>query len=222
MRARTLLLVAALVTATVVAVPVSAQQQRFALGLSGGTLGGSLSASFRPLPHLGLRATYNRGSHTRNFQERDVNYDLTLYSDSVGALVDLYPTGGAFRITGGALINRNRVEGRTTENNVVTINGQQYPAALVGYLTAQARGNRTAPFAGIGWAPSRRRWGFTFDVGAAYHGAPKLTAQAHPTIPALVPASFYQNLEAERVKEERDIAKYKWYPAVQLGLTFGF
>lgn len=197
-------------------------QAKFNVGLAIGTLGGSVSASYRVTSGIGLRATYNNGSYTRNFTERDVNYDATVKLDSFGGLIDLYPTGRAFRITGGVLSNRNRVEGITTDDNVVVINDVRYPSALVGYLTAQATVNRTSPYAGFGWASTGRRVGFAFDVGAAYHGAPKLAVQAHPTIPALVPASFYTDLEAERVKAEQDISKYKWHPVVQFGITFGF
>ncbi|HKO00166.1 MAG TPA: hypothetical protein VJ032_00650 [Thermoanaerobaculia bacterium] len=203
------------------AIPAFAQS-KFNAGLAAGTLGGSVSASYRVASGIGLRATYNRGSYTRNFTERDVNYDATLKLDSLGGLIDFYPTGRTFRLTGGVLSNRNRVEGITTENNFVEINNVRYPSVLVGYLTAQATVNRTSPYAGFGWASSARRVGFTFDVGAAYHGAPKLAVQAHPTIPALVPASFYADLEAERVQAEQDVSKYKWHPVVQFGITFGF
>jgi hypothetical protein len=197
-------------------------QSKFDAGVGAGTLGGSVAVSYHPSPRFALRAIYGRGSETRNFTERQINYDATLTSDSLGGLVDLHPTGGSFRITGGVLWNRNRVEGRTTERNSITINGVSYPAVLFGYLTAQARGNRSAPYAGIGWGPTGRHWGLTLDLGAAYHGAPKLSVQAHPTIPQLVPASFYTDLEAERVQAEHDIASYKWYPVVQLGLAYRF
>jgi len=207
--------------AATLAIPAFAQS-KFNVGVAAGTLGGSVSASYRVTSGIGLRATYNRGSYTRNFTERDVNYDATVTLDSFGGLIDLYPTGRAFRITGGVLSNRNRVEGITTDDNFVVINDVRYPSVLVGYLTAQATVNRTSPYAGFGWASSGRRVGFTFDVGAAYHGAPKLAVQAHPTIPSLVPASFYADLEAERAKAEQDISKYTWHPVVQFGITFGF
>jgi hypothetical protein len=203
-----------------VALPAAAQS-KFSLGIGAGTLGGSVSASYRPTSGIGLRATYNRGSYTRNFTEREINYDATVKLDSFGGLLDLYPTGRTFRITAGVLSNRNRVEGITTENNSVIINGVRYPAALIGFITAQAKVNRTSPYVGFGWA-SGSKFGMTFDVGAAYHGAPKLSVQAHPTIPALVPASFYSDLEAERAQAEQDISEYKWHPVVQLGLTFNF
>src|SRR5207237_4550041 len=103
------------------AIPAFAQS-KFNAGLAAGTLGGSVSASYRVASGIGLRATYNRGSYTRNFTERDVNYDATLKLDSLGGLIDFYPTGRTFRLTGGVLSNRNRVEGITTENNFVEIN----------------------------------------------------------------------------------------------------
>jgi len=55
-----------------------------------------------------------------------------------------------------------------------------------------------------------------------FQGSPKLSVQPHPTNPALVPASFYTNLETERAKTENDIKSYKYYPVVGIGLSFGF
>jgi hypothetical protein len=49
-----------------------------------------------------------------------------------------------------------------------------------------------------------------------------LSVQPHPANPALVPASFYTNLETERAKTENDIRNYKYYPVVGIGLSFGF
>ncbi|MCU1231279.1 MAG: hisitdine kinase [Acidobacteria bacterium] len=203
------------------ALPAHAQS-KFNLGLGVGTLGGSVSASYRASSGIGLRAVYNDGRYTRNFTQRDINFDATVKLESFGGILDIYPTGRAFRISAGALSNRNRADGITTENNVVIINGVRYPAALVGFLTAQAKVNKTTPYAGFGWASNASKVGLTFDVGAVYHGAPKLSVQAHPTIPALVPASFYTDLEAERAQTEQEISKYKWHPVVQLGITFNF
>jgi hypothetical protein len=197
-------------------------QSKFSIGLGAGTLGGSVSASYRATSAIGLRAIYNKGSYKRNYTERDINFDATAKLESFGGIIDIYPTGRAFRISGGILSNRNRVDGITTEDNVVIINGVRYPSALVGFVTAQATVNKTTPYAGFGWASNASKVGLSFDVGAVYHGAPKLSVQAHPTIPALVPASFYADLEAERARAEQDISKYKWHPVVQIGLTFNF
>ena len=60
------------------------------------------------------------------------------------------------------------------------------------------------------------------DLGVLFQGSPKLSVQPHPTNPALVPASFYTNLETERAKTENDIKNYKYYPVVGIGLSFGF
>ena len=76
----------------------------------------------------------------------------------------------------------------------------------------------------IGWGgkPSGHGFGLTFDLGVLYQGSPKLSVQAHPTNPAIVPASFYTNLEAERAKTENDIKNYKYWPVVGVGFSFSF
>ena len=200
------------------AVPLGAQS--FSITPSAGTLGygGSVGARFGP---VGVRVMGNTGSTTREFQKQSIRYDATLKLNNVGAILDLYALGG-FHVSGGMFSNNNRVDLQSVKDQTITVNGVQYPAAVIGYVTGQVHVKKNSPYAGIGWGHSGRGIGLTFDVGALFHGAPKLSVEPHPTNPALVPASFYTNLETERAKTENDIRNYKYHPVVTIGLSFGF
>ena len=213
MTPRTVFLVLLLATA-----PLSAQT--FSITPSAGTLGygGSLGARFGP---LGVRVVGNTGSYSRDFQKESIKYNADLKLNNVGGIVDLYALGG-FHISGGIFQNKNHVDLMSLQNQTIVVHGVPYPAALIGFVTGQVNVNKNSPYAGIGWGHSGKGIGLTFDVGALYHGAPKLAVQAHPTNPALVPASFYTDLEAERAKTESDISNYKYHPVVTIGLSFGF
>lgn len=188
-----------------------------------GTLGLGASAGVRVGRILGLRAVGNSGSYSRNLHKEDIKYSGTLHLQNYGGLVDLHPTGGRLRLTGGALANHDHISLISDPSNVITINGTQYPSALVGYVTGDVTFSRTSPYLGIGFGPSPgKRWSLTFDAGAIQQGSPKLSVTPHPTIPQLVPASFYADLERERAKTENDIRNYRWYPVVTVGVTLSF
>ncbi|HSP34836.1 MAG TPA: hypothetical protein VLU46_11015 [Thermoanaerobaculia bacterium] len=200
------------------ALPAAAQTFSVTPSVSTLGYGGSIGARFGV---VGLRVMGNTGSYSRDFQKEDIKFNGKLKLNNVGGIVDLY-AGGGFHVSGGIFSNKNHVDLISDKNQIITVNGRPYPAALIGYVTGQATVSKNSPYAGIGWGHSGKGIGLTFDVGALYHGSPKLAVQAHPTQPALVPASFYADLEAERAKTENDIRSYKYHPVVTIGLTFGF
>ena len=188
-----------------------------------GTNGFGAGADIRLAPAFGVRLVANTGSYSRNLHEEDIPYSGTLKFNNIGGLVDVYPTSGAFRISAGMFSNRNRIDLRSQDSGTITINGIAYPVILIGNVTGDVTFNKTSPYLGIGWgvAPGKR-WGINLDAGAIFQGSPKLAVQAHPTIPSLVPASFYTNLERERANTENDIRNYKYWPVASVGLSFRF
>lgn len=203
------------------AAPLGAQT--FSVTPSAGTLGFGGSAGVR-FGIVGVRIVGNTGSYSRDFQKQSIRYNGTLELNNAGGIVDLYPfpIGSGFHVSGGVFSNRNRIDLVSDKTQTIVVNGVSYPAALIGYVSGDVRVNRSSPYAGIGWAKTGKGIGLSFDIGALYHGSPKLAVQAHPVNPALVPPSFYTNLEAERAKTENDIRSDKYHPVVTLGITFGF
>lgn len=82
--------------------------------VTGGTLGVGPELGVRFAKNVGVRASASFLSLGADFDSDDLEYDGDLKLKSFGAMVDLYPFGGSFRISGGARINKNRAEVRAT------------------------------------------------------------------------------------------------------------
>lgn len=202
-----------------------AQAQGFALGLKAGTLGAGLDLTVGLLPALNLRAGAQGFSLSRTFTEEDVSYDGKADLLSAWLLLDVHPGGSGTRVSVGGVYSRNKLTGVSNAAGTVTINGVTYPVASVGTIDGEATAAELCPYAGLGWgnavapgSPLR----FAFDIGVVYHGAPKISLTAHPVNPALVPPTFFADLEKERLKIEDDASKYKFYPVVNLGFSYRF
>ena len=188
------------------------------------TIGYGLSAGFGVTPLFGVRVAAHTGSYSRDLHKESIEYNGKLKLNNYGGLVDLYPFGSGFRLSAGVFGNSNKIDLASKPGQTITVNGVAYHSAAIGDVTGDVKFNKTSPYGGIGWGtkPSGRGFGLTFDLGVLYQGSPKVSVQPHPTNPALVPASFYTNLETERAKTENDIKNYKYYPVVGIGLSFGF
>ena len=188
------------------------------------TLGYGLSAGFGITPLFGIRVAAHTGDYSRDLHKESIAYNGKLKFNNFGALLDLYPLASSFRLTGGVYGNSNKIDLASKPGQTITVNGVPYPSDAIGNVTGDVKFNKTSPYAGIGWGgkPSGHGFGLTFDLGVLYQGSPKLSVQAHPTNPAIVPASFYTNLEAERAKTENDIKNYKYWPVVGVGFSFSF
>ncbi len=188
------------------------------------TLGFGVGVGFGMTPLLGVRVTGHTGSYSRDLHEQSIDYNGKLKLNNGGTILDLYPLASGFRLSGGVFANNDKIDLASKPGGTITVNGVPYPTAAVGTVTGDVKFNKTSPYAGIGWGgkPSGRGFGFTFDLGVLYQGSPKLRVQANPTNPALVPPSFYTNLETERAKTENDIKNYKYYPVIGVGFSFGF
>lgn len=201
------------------------QAQSVAIGLKGSTAGAGLDLTLGLTKGLNVRAGANAFSLSQTRSEFDTTYDAELRLRSASLLLDLHPGGRGFRLSVGGVYNQNEVEGDSNDKTTVTINGTTYPVALVGTISAKATTNELCPYVGLGWGNAvgkGNRVRFTFDIGAYYHGSPKVSVTSHvnPAVPPnLIPQKFYDDLEAERRRVENDVSGYKFFPVVSLGLT---
>lgn len=202
-----------------------AEAQGIALGLKAGTLGAGLDLTVGLAPVLNLRVGAQGFSLSRTFTEQDVSYDGKADLRSAWLLLDVHPGGKGTRLSAGGVLNRNKLTGTSPTTGTVTINGVAYPVANVGTIDGEATANDVCPYLGLGWGNAVRPGSqvrFAFDVGVFYQGAPKVSLSAHPANPALVPPTFFADLEKERQKAEDDASKYKFYPVVNLGFSYRF
>lgn len=201
--------------------PASAQTGMAVAGRAG-TLGIGAEASLGLGPLVGLRAGFaiQPWEPSRTFD--DLEFTLDLASPSFQGLIDLYPLGGGFRLSGGIVRFGSEHEVRAEPVAAVDIGGQTYTPEQIGVLSGLFRTKKTAPYAGIGFGRLGGRLGpgFVIDLGVAFQGAPDVQLGASGPIAAL--PEFQANLRDEERTIEDDAEVFRFYPVLSFGFVFGF
>lgn len=203
---------------------------RFRVGITGGTLGVGPEASYRISDTIGIRGDVTFLSLNADIDSDDLTYDANLKLQSGGVMVDIFPTGGGFRVSGGLRINGNRARATGVPNAGVNyvIDGVPYSASEIGTLNGETTVKRIAPALTIGYGGKVRR-GFVLgvDAGVLFQGR----VQIKPlTVTGLCAgsgappscATLSADLEAERQSVNDDIKKYRFYPILQLSAGYRF
>ena len=126
------LMTMAAVAALTVATPAFAQSSGgFQVGVTAGTLGIGPEVGFRT-ESFGVRGSATFFGLSREVESDGVEYDGDLRLRSFGGTVDVYPFGGGFRLSGGARINRNRIELEATPTTNVEIGSRTFTPAEIG------------------------------------------------------------------------------------------
>jgi hypothetical protein len=193
-------------------------------GLSG--LGADLGVGIND--YLGVRATIAglSISRTGNFGT-SVNWDARLKLFQAGALLDLYPFAGAFRLSAGALKDGNQftLDGRPSGGSY-TFNGTTYPAADVANASASVSWSKAVPYLGLGWGnlAGAAGWRLTTDLGVLITGKPatSLTATCNPSAGAGVCGTFNANVAAEQTKLANDVHNLVAWPVLRVGIGYAF
>jgi hypothetical protein len=201
-----------------------AEAQGVALAVKAGTTGIGADLTVGLARSLNVRVGGAFFSYSREVTESDIEFDARATLSHGSLLLDLHPGGGNFRISAGGYYSGTKATGDSVGGTIL-VNGVPYDVRLVGTLNGEMKGKSIAPYLGLGWGNAVRegaRVRFVADLGVYYWGSPSVTLTANPTNPALVPPSFYQDLEAERRQLEDDLSKYKLYPVLSLGVSYRF
>lgn len=199
-------------------------------GITGGTLGIGPEVGYRLNETFGVRASASFLGVSHEIDSDDVTYDGSFDLESYGAMVDLYPFGGGFRVSGGFRINNNRASADAEPTGgTFTFNGVDYDTTtLVTSARTRARVDDFAPALTIGYAGGNRS-GFVFGVeaGALFQGSAKIDPITITGTCATAPATLgcgtiAADLEAERRDVQDDVDDYKVYPILQLTLGYRF
>ncbi len=196
------------------------------LGIKAGTLGLGLELTFEAMDQLNLRLGGNYFKVGAEVEVEDNDYDLDVKLNSFTALADWYVTDSQFRVTAGAFINENGLNGVALPSNTYEIDDVIYTATEVGTLSADVRFNSVAPYAGIGWGnplSDDSDLSFMFDLGVVFAGKPTLditstggTLSNDPTLQANI-------AQAEQdFRDTDEIKLLRFYPVVSIGLNYRF
>jgi len=203
--------------------PAMAQDEGgLSLGVTGGTLGIGPELGYRASRNFGARASATFLGISRDVESDDVNYNGDLDLQSFGAVIDLYPFGGGFRLSAGARISDNKVKLTATPTGDVEIGDDSYTSAEVGTLTGRVEPKDFAPTLTIGWGGGLTRGvKFGADIGVMFQGTPKVTELNASGSLANTP-EFKESLARERAEIEDDIDGFKFYPVLQFSLGYRF
>ena len=193
--------------------------QAWGLGARIGTTGVGADFGFGIAPTLGGRIGFGAGQTTVDAETDDVNYDAKVKVQTVNLFLDWSPLG-PFRITAGFIPNNNKVDLNGTPKTGTAF----IPAGSS--LTGRVEPERDfAPYLGIGYGNVWTKGiGFYADAGVMFQGSPKvsLTLNCGPTTPPAQCSAAQSQVEAERQRVEDEIKRFKYYPVVNIGLTFGW
>ena len=207
--------IAASACAAFIATPAVANEVYAGLGTTGFEVG----LAFKVTPHAGLRVDAEFLNLSRTFEKDGATYDTKLKFSNLGLYGDFF-LGDSFRLVTGALVGTRKVTGTgVATSGTYTINGVAYPAAGES-VAIDAKFPSVSPYLGIGFGHSQSSagLGMYFDAGVAF-GRPK--AKLTPSA-GLLAAAGQANIDAEQAKLQDNMNRLRAYPAIKLGLKYGF
>jgi len=196
------------------------------VGVRAGTTGIGGDVAWGLVPTLSARVGYSYLTFSTTVDSSDINYDAKPKLSNGNLFLDWSPLG-PFRITGGLILNTNKLDVTAqASNGTFTIGGTTYPAGSIGSLSGTVKsGNSAAPYLGIGYGNvAGAGVNLYFDLGVMFQGSPKasLTANCNPA----TPPQLCSSIQASAVIEARDlqdsIKNFKYFPVASIGVTIGF
>jgi hypothetical protein len=207
----------------------TAQHPRiFAVGVSGGTLGLGVEASYRILDKLVLRGAisgYNLNVDQTIFsfgdaEVDDFNFDVRGFF--AGAMLDWHPYGSGLRLTGG--FRYAKIDFDSLESDGGHLGTNLYTFAQVGEIhRTVSNSNPLAPYLGIGYDVAhfnRENSTLTFalDFGALYAGDPDVSVKTTNSV-----AGLASDLALETETLRSDLEKYyRFYPVFMVSGKIAF
>ncbi len=204
---------------------VGVRAQASTLGLFGVDAGYMFSDRFH------ARLGFDVGGFGYNTTNSGVDYDATASLSNIHLLGDYFPFGGGLRLTGGLILQNNRVTGnaKTSSNGTVTLDGQTYTlgaAGQVSNIAAEASyGSGVAPYLGIGYGtPISPGLSFNAELGVMFPGSPsvRLTPTVSPLVPQATANQIIQQTRQQEATTNRDIAGFTVYPVLSIGISYAF
>jgi hypothetical protein len=215
----------------------------FAVGVTVGTLGPGVEVVTTMSRRTNLRLDGHFLNYSHTFSQDGISYNARVRLRDYRASYDYYPFAGGFRVSAGVEAY-NQFNGNAAVTipvgQSITFNDVDYYSSAADPLHGSASvayPNKVAPTLTLGWGNaiprSGRRWGFPFEIGAAFTGAPSFnlamagSACTSPNDPlSCAPVNsdvnFQTDLAAERKKIVNDIKPFRVYPILSMGVTYRF
>jgi len=193
------------------------------LGIRAGTLGGGVELSYALSQRAAVRLNADGYNRTQSKTHDNIDYDMKLKLQTGSLLGDWFPFANNFRISAGAMLNRNKftLNGKPS-GTTYTINGVTYAATEVGSLDAAVDFRKAAPYLGIGYGrPINSGLSLILDLGVMSQGSPRSKIDVTCGTTARC-AQLQSDAQAEQSKLDDSLHSFKYYPVVSLGLAYTF
>lgn len=167
----------------------------------------ALRAGFTTLP-FGFSYDYDKKG-----LEVKADADVKLMNGNI--LADWFPFRKApFHLTAGLYMGNTGIEATGHSNQAFEIGGTLIRPDEQGAIQAKLKTNAVKPYFGLGFGRSipRSHFGFKMELGAMYHGAPKIETNGTGYVGEVV------GDEVSKITE--DITKWKFYPVLSFQLVY--
>ncbi len=197
-------------------------EQGFGLGLgvklSTFGPGAEIIAAINPTFQVRLGGTYFNYKYTHEDENIDVNGSADANLSSVSLLLNFH-LARVFFLSGGIIYNMNEIGLNGYPNKTITIGVMEVQPEQIGSLDFRVKpGSSISPYAGIGLGRSLSKdnvVSFAVELGAAFHGKPKVelgaTGMLEPT-----------GSEEQRQLLEDNLSSFNIYPMLNFQLSFRF
>lgn len=187
------------------------------LNLSTNGIGGQLAASFLKNGKLAARLEGRYLTTSLNNYEAAVSgtklvANATVKLGSIGAMVDYHPFGNGFKLTAGYALLLNDISAVAITKDSTKYGDISIPPNEVGDISF-GLSVKPSPYIGLGFgrAVPKKRFGFTFEIGAYYTGAPEVTFKSTGM---LEPTSANEPILRE------NLSGLTWWPVMNFGFNF--
>jgi hypothetical protein len=191
-----------------------------------GTTGLGVHLSVPVQPNVNARFGVNAMNYSYSGNTSNVDYDFKLKLQTFDALLDWFPAGGGFRVSGGAVYNGNKVNATAKSNSTgtYTFNGRTYRATDAGTVNGRIDFRKMAPYLGIGWGNALAKdkgWGFSADLGVLFQGSPRTSLTSSGcTLPDC--SRLQSDIAAENQKLKDEVDSFNAYPVIRIGVSYKF
>lgn len=195
------------------------------IGVTGGTLGVGLQLGIAFTPYVALRGMVAGLDFSEDFESDsdDLDYDGDFELRNAGVILDYHPWGGWFRVSGGAFLNDNKLEGEAEcEDFDCDFGGESDVLVRGDKVSVEVEFNSVVPFVGVGWSGTfgDSGWQLQSDLGVLVLGDPDVDVELSGPSSSVPGVQSEAEDEAEDVED--DLEDLSVYPALMVGVSYRF
>lgn len=197
------------------------------IGLNYGAFSGAnLDLSYPINDNLQVRGSLSGGMDlSESTSDTDIEYEVETNGGIHRLALDYHPFANGFFLSAGYAINNFSLDGTGSalSGQTVTIGDTSYNVDADVQLDASLEWD-SAPTLSLGWGHSPAKgFGFLFEVGAYFTGAPDVSLAGTGTVDGLdVSTEIADDIAAEEKKLKEDVGDYDFLPMLQAGVTYRF